>query len=366
MKISPNDYLLLQIGGSKPLLVRCTEADTKPFKAVKEIKTDDGSDRAGGALKHETVEFHHRDVLSNLGRAPKVGSVYGVKIEPLVRQLGVPGWENVKIYQHFDDEQLKTLAHELKVAAKRLRELRVGGLRHLVEVRQPHGKYAGYHKFRPKSDVDILCVKPDENMEAFQYVVFHEYAHGMWHRMLSPRMRLRWIQLYHEYITLQEILQDELVEILDAIITAGSISSFMKDCDDNSLLIAKDALRHINRVHGLNRHHLELALENGESIAEYWPSSLELSEKETCITDYARKSPEEMFAESMAFHFCGRMIPKKIMALVEKTLSNLIRGGSTALVPKSKSKELADYSPKERRSKDPHKKKGRSKYKALT
>jgi hypothetical protein len=211
------------------------------------------------------------------------------------------------------------------VAAKKLRQLGVGGLNHIVEIRQPSGKYAGFHKFQPKSATDTLCVKPESNLEGLHYLIFHEYAHGIWHRMLSPKTRMRWVQLYHEYIHLENVQSEDLQQLLEEIEAQGSISVFMRDCDDRSLVIVKDVLRHIQHVHGLNKKHLELLLDHEEDLECYWPSSMELSEKETCLTEYARKSPEELFAESLAFNFCGRLVPKKIQSYIDKTLSNLIR-----------------------------------------
>lgn len=323
MKVNQHDYVILRVG-IKTVLARCTHAEDKVYKAVLE-KAKDGSE----TNKPDQIEFEFSDVISNLGRSPKVGSVYGQKIEPLLKQFTAGNlWENVKLYQRMTEAEETALKHELVVASKHLRKMKLGGLKHVVEVRQPGGKYSGYHKYRPKDEVDILCIKPEVNLEGLQYLIYHEYSHGVWHRMLNARTRLKWIQLYHEYITLQEILEEELTEVLGEITSAGSIKDFLKDCDDQSLLIVKDALRHISHVHSLNKSHLELALQHGESIEAYWPTSLELSEKETCITDYARKSPEEFFAESMAFHLCGRKVPKKIEAYIDRTMSTLIRGNS--------------------------------------
>jgi hypothetical protein len=36
-----------------------------------------------------------------------------------------------------------------------------------------------------------------------------------------------------------------------------------------------------------------------------------------------RKSPEELFAESYAFHMLGRTLPKKVSHLIENTLAKL-------------------------------------------
>lgn len=327
MKINANDYLVLRIG-TKNQLIRCTKVTESGYSGVLEA--------ANVEDKAEYLKFEITDVIANLGRAPANGSVYGRKIEPMVKRLSAPGWEDVHVYQHLDDAQEETLVHELTVVAKKLRSLGVGGLRHVLEVRQPGGKYAGFHKFQPKSDTDILCIKPPSNLEGLHYLMFHEYAHGIWHRMLSPKTRMRWVQLYHEYIHLENVESADLSQLLEEIESQGSIGAFLRDCDDRSLVIVKDVLRHISHVHGLTKKHLDLLLEHEEDLSCYWPSSMELSEKETCLTEYARKSPEELFAESLAFNFCGRIVPKKIQSYIDKTLANLIR---TSIPSKTSNRE---------------------------
>lgn len=318
MLIQTHDYLVLNIG-NKPMLAKCTSAKEKEYKARLENKrTDDDKDAF--------VDFRLSDVMSNLGRRPKIGSVHGVKIEPLVSREPSPSkmWQDIRVYQFLDETQKAALLAEVASVTKKLRQYGLGILRCELEVRQKSGKYSGYYKYRPKADTDILCIKPEENLEGFQYVLAHESAHGVWSRMLQPKTRIAWIQMFHDYITLQEVLEEELTAILDGVTSATSIRDYLKDTPDDGPLI-KDILKHIQRVHGLNKSHLELALNNSESIEIYWPTAIELSSKETAISDYSMKSPEEFFAEAFAFHICGRKIPKKIQALLDSTLSTMKR-----------------------------------------
>jgi hypothetical protein len=234
-------------------------------------------------------------------------------------------WQEIRLYQFLDKKQIEALKLEIKDATMKLRKLGLGVLRCELEIRQPSGKYAGYYKFRPKAETDILCIKPEENLEGLLYIISHEAGHGMWSRMLTAKTRIKWIQLYHEYITMQEVLQEELQVILEGIVEATSIRDYLKDADEVSVNVVKDAMRHIQRVHGLSKHHLELALNNNEPIEAYWPTALELSSKETAITDYSMKSPEELFSESFAHFVCGRKIPRKIQSLLDTTLSRMKR-----------------------------------------
>jgi hypothetical protein len=218
-----------------------------------------------------------------------------------------------------------------------------------LEVRQPQGKYAGMYKHRPKGDTDILIIKPDLTMDGLEYLIHHEYAHGIWYRMMTPKMRLSWVRLYHKYITLQEIKEKELQDILADLEASGSVGGFLREAEENTKAQVKEVLKHILNVHGLNKSHLEMMLENDESISEYWPSSIEMSEKETCITEYARKSPEEFFAEAIAHKFTGRMLPKRVEELYEKTMSRLAKGVVTQT---DEAAEDSEEKPKKKKKKD--------------
>lgn len=325
-KLKQGAYVILNVG-NKSELAKCVFADGDVFKAVleKEKEKDEKSP--------PVVKFERSDVMAVLGQRPRVGSVYGIKIEPLVRRLeGMKFWGPIRIYNHFEDHQIKILKQELNDAYEQLKKLRVtGGFKFELEIRQPQGKYAGYYKHRPKAETDILCVKPELNFEGFQYIVYHEYAHGIWYRMFTAKMRFSWVKLYHKYITLQEVKDKELKSILGDIESAGSIRDFLSDADEESKIIVKKALKHINEVHGLTKMHLEMALDNGDSLSGYWPSFLELSETETTITDYAKKSPEEFFAEAVAHKFSGRKLPKPIEELYEKSMSRLVKGGGNVV-----------------------------------
>jgi hypothetical protein len=333
-KLVQGAYIILSVG-NKSELAKCTFADGDTFKAVLE------RDKEKDEKSPPVVKFERSDVMAVLGKRPKNGSVYGQKIEPLVRRLDVPYWGSVRLYNFFEDHQIKMLKDELKVAAEHLKKLRVTGMfKAEVEVRQPQGKYAGYYKYRPKAETDILCVKPENTFEGFSYIVFHEYAHGMWYRGMTAKMRFAWVKLYHEYVTLQEIEEKELEDILGEIESAESIRAFQAEADDESKLVLKKVLKHINEVHGLNVKHLEMALENGDSIKEYWPSFIEMSETEACITDYARKSPEEFFAEAIAHKFEGRKLPKKVESLYEITMARLVKGGGAEVKREKKEEEV--------------------------
>lgn len=315
MKLNQGDYLIISIG-DKPHLAKCVHTEDKSYKAILEKDKLSGGDLV-------PVDFKARDVLTNLGKSPKPGKVYGVSVEPLHKQITSKFWGEVRLYLSLNDEQQEALKHELSVAAKRFRELNLNVLKLEVEIRQRVGKRAGFYKLRPKSETDIFCVKPEPNMEGIQYVIAHEYGHGIWGRCLGNKMKFRWIEAYHNLVTLNEVSQKRLARILEDIQGAGSVADYLKDCEDKDTLVVKSCLKHIKNIHGLDKRHLETALRAGEKLDNYWPTFIELSEKEQLLTEYAKSDPEEFFAEAFALWFTGKKLPKSVESLRDLTMRKL-------------------------------------------
>lgn len=314
-----NDYAIVQVATSKRALVRCVSvADGgKKFKGVLQEKKSNGEDTP-------PVIFSKSEIVANLGRSPKVGSVYGVSIEPLRQTAAHPFFGDVHIYKDMDDVQRNKVRGAMSAVAKGLTKLRLPELSLTTEVRTPHGKMVGFYKYRPKADSDVLCFKPDDDVSNMDYVISHEYAHGLWFRCLTPKMQAAWVRLYHDAITLSDVKKDELAQLLDDVKTYGDLGGFMRENPDTVPTI-RAIFRHIKQVHSIDRKHFELALVVGDEVDLYWPSKIELSEKQVLLTEYARKSPEELFAEAFALRFSGKKLPKKVDDLLSKCLTRLVK-----------------------------------------
>ena len=318
MKVRKSEYAIIKAGG-KFLLIRCSSEDGNSYTGVlqgKKKKSDDAP---------EELKFSSRDVACCLGKAPAFGSAFGVKIEPLVKIEPHQYWGEVHTYVRLDEGQTAEVGSELKKFRAALKEKRVSGVKPILELRNPSGKMAGMYKYRPREEQDVMIIRVQEDLAEFQYVLAHEYGHGVWFRMMQRATRLKWIKLFHAYITMLEADESDLDHLLDEVQSQQSVSSAQKSLEEHDQILLKECLRNVHRIHGLSKMHLEMMLEAGDSIEEYWPQSIELSEKEIALTDYARKAPEELFAESFAFWFIGRKLPKRIQALMDTTLSRLIR-----------------------------------------
>jgi hypothetical protein len=217
-------------------------------------------------------------------------------------------------------DQLKSL---LKKAKVRFQQLGVLGLKLDLEIRNPSGKYAGYYKHFPKTDTDILALKPDDNFSDFMYYISHEWGHGLWSRRMIQSQRAKWITAYHDCIKLTKVKVDRLQAIREEIENAGNLSDYMRDADEDDLPVLKACLRHIAHAHSLDKECLNTLVIAGKGLKPYWPSSVDIADKQLILTEYAKKSPYEFFSEAFALYCVGKQLPKDVTRLVQRTLASL-------------------------------------------
>lgn len=313
MKIEIDDYLVLRMLDRRGQLARCADIKNSKYKGYIQESTPDG-------IVEQRVIFKESDVICNLGKVPRAGSVYGLKVEPLLRSVKSSFWGEVRFYQKLSSKFELNLKDSMNAAKAELKKLKMPKLDIDVEIRNPHGRYAGYYKYLPRAEKDVLCLKPTEHTtkQDYKYLWLHEYSHGIWFRHVPNK--ILWIKLYHHYMDLFAIKEKELKSILEDIKYLGSIREFQNDCDEHTKRVLKSILKHISTVHSLTPKHLEMLLNTKESVKEYWPSFIELSEKKLGVTEYGKKNVEEFFAEAFSHRFSGKKIPKDIDELLQKTM----------------------------------------------
>jgi hypothetical protein len=60
--------------------------------------------------------------------------------------------------------------------------------------------------------------------------------------------------------------------------------------------------------------------QNSKALSAIWPTSAAISHSDSLISEYAKTSVQELFAEAFAYHFTGKELPKTIKKLLEKTV----------------------------------------------
>lgn len=317
MKTMPKDYLILEVGG-KFRLARCTSIE--PFQATLELEDQDG--------RPVPVEFTARDIVANLGKSPKYGTAFGVQIEIMHKRFSHDWFGDIEVYRAYPEETILAFKKCLQKIAREIERRKLPQLPLKFEVRNPKGKYAGHYKHRPGKETDTLVVRlgeDDISIENMTYVVAHEYAHGIWFRHLSLNQRSKWISLYHDAMTVTQVEEKELKSLLDDLIAEQSITQFYKLVSEEDKVVLRAVFKHIKATHGLDKHHIQLLLSLEEDVSNVWPTYLEVGDTGLIVSDYAKKSPEECWAECFAFWFEGKKLPKRVSELLDSSLRKLIK-----------------------------------------
>ncbi len=320
MEIKKGDFVVIDQG--KNVLVKVIAIEGKEFRALNQAMK---RNTEGKYEKKLPTVFRKRDVVVNLGPSPRPGKVYGVKIEPLYRKEQSDD-ARFLFFVDYDDKLVARTVKAVSRAYADMKKARLNGIPAEIEVRNPEGKYSGWYHFLPRADHDVLCIKPNYEMMQpidLDYVIKHEYGHGVWFRRLPSRVMARWVAAYDKHMALSSADAKDLDEVLAEVISAGGVRDFLRGADEETTQILKACLRHIRSVHGIDSKHLDLLILDGNDLTSYWPTYVQYSERNVMVSEYARKSPEELFAEAFAFKFTGKSLPKHIDKLMTMSLAKL-------------------------------------------
>lgn len=336
MKIDKNDYLILRSGdSSKNLIVQAFAIDPKSGEYLGVI------DDKGRAQKEtqETLRFSMEDVVANLGPTPELGNAYKVKVEPFETSFHMKPWGDVFIFRKISEGELKVLRRGLQEVGEWIVKNKLDQFLPLeIHVRPSKGKYAGfYHSPRGADAVPIITLQP-KVMENMRYVLMHEYGHHIWFNMFPPSLKARWIQIYHDSINLSPVKDEKIASLLNDFRQTNErdLRAFRSELEDDEVALFDEIMGYIYNYHMLSQKHLQLLINEGYSLEPYWPSNaLELQDMRVLVSEYAQKSPEELWPEALAFCLSNLPVPETLKTEVQLAL-RIARGESVAL-PKLKS-----------------------------
>lgn len=320
MEHAVGDYVIVGSAKGAKHLVKLTKVGGDTVKGV--------LDNTLGTDSPETLSFDRLDILVNVGVRPRPGKVYGVTVEPYIKAIQSKRWGEIHSHVRMKPEKEK----EVLVAFSKVHQWleansllsAASSMRIELRPKQPTGdKYAGWYKFKSKG-TDILCIKP-QSQEPLLYILSHEYGHGLWYRSLSDKQKARWVGVYHEACEVERRAQEQLSKLRKDLQKIGNVSHFLKELEDDERLIFRAALSYISKVHHLNSKNLDALLAEQEhtTIQAIWPTKVEIGKPKALISDYGRKSVEELFAEAVAFSCSGKKLPKSITKLLEFTFKTI-------------------------------------------
>lgn len=331
-RLEKDDYVILK-ADKKNLLVKVRKVSSDANRAIVINKLSANKDTA------EYVDFQSTDVLANLGANPTYGTAYGLKIEPLI-QMSAVGPYSVYYYRYVTDKEKARIEKHLRnIYLYQKKNNYLFDKDCEITIRNNVGRMLGYYKHASKKDrVDELCLRPkDFNNKELPYLIHHEVAHGIWFTRLPTEWQSRWIKAYSRNVSLFSIKSEQIVQMREELAEYGKLSTLNKQLDDEGKETLKECLRYIKRAHSILPRHINMLLDSGDSLKDYWPKTpIDLQRKQVVVSEYAMTAPDEFFADAYAFYVTqDKKLPKSVNKLMQKTL-NAVKAGSTA-------KELEDH-----------------------
>jgi len=315
--VEKDHYVILWVQDKKKL-GQVVKKDTDYLQVVLEEGRPDPETR-------QELTIEPADVILNLGPEPVHGSVHGCKVEPWHQTVDSDFWGQIHFFRKLCKEDKAELKKGMHAAQKALKKHRLSAFLPLdVEVRPAQGKYSGRYKYRQKG-TDTLTLNPkDFHPASVPHLVTHESAHGVWFRMVPQHLKAKWVQLYHAYTELTASTPQEIATLREELERSNmTVGQFKKASGMTDML--KECLDYVKRKHGLTVQHVDILLDSDESVAKYWPKTIQLFDIDIPVTDYSKESPEEFFAESLAMYLLGTKLPSRIEKAIRQTLQKVDR-----------------------------------------
>lgn len=313
-----NDFVVVDTG-KKDLVKILQITDTTIFGVSESMRS----------LDHvEHKEIDKNTIIANLGTNPKFGKVYGNNIEIFKKTREVPEWGAVKFFRSLKKEERKTFEAGLKHCALVLRDLNIEPHPFETELRGASGKWSGAYHFRPKKkdgkSLDKIVLRPKYFDAEFIGMVFHEQGHGIWYRKTSDATKAKWIIQYQKAISLRKIelkrIKDLLEDFFKSQDTCKGYLKSIEDLEDRDIF--KQCLKYAAEKHLLEAEHLDLLVFSGKNISRYFTiEDIKMRDIELVLTEYARESVEEFFAEAFSLFASGKILPKNLQTLMDSTLT---------------------------------------------
>lgn len=309
--------------------VKLSDDQTVVFLVLKKLKTHIEGISANAIDDGDIppFEFTEDSVIANLGEHPQAGNVYGFYLEPFYNvehhDIG-----KVAYFVSEDDFKKKDFRKALDNCVDDIEKYRLNSvLPFQVDFRPAKGKMAGSYKAMRTGDDIITLRNVGIDSSDFDYTLMHELGHALYARLFVKSERATWIKEYHNCVSIYEYTSKDLKSLLKDLNsnTFMTVTEFKKTLDESNLILLKHILKYIRVQHSLSLQDLDqLCLDEAGNLNNIWPATiLEVSEIDTVLTDYAKKSVQEFWCEAFAHYMVGLDLPKNLKKLVKVTLAAL-------------------------------------------
>lgn len=319
MNVEKDSYIIVQQGNKKHL---CMAINPERNRAVID------STLIGDEVQY--VTYDDKTLLACLGKKPANGQAFGVTIAPYLRttdtEIG-----SLDIFRRMKKLEKRALLRAITKTHGVMIENQLDVFPFSqIQIRPKKGKYAGMYKFSRKGTEtrDALLLYPEtfEDTKWNEYMLFHEYGHAVWYKMMNKSLKSKWIKLYETRIELSKVDKKTLESLRTEYINSdGYVNQFKKDLEEEDKQIFGEVLKYFSKYHSLSATSLEiLCAEDSVKLAEMWPTTAQIkSNVREDPSAYAMTSPEEFFAECFAFHMGGKKMSLDITKAIKGTLKRV-------------------------------------------
>lgn len=310
IQVDKDDYIIVRYRGKSVL---CFVLNGKSCRAVleKTLHLDEP----------ENITYENENVQCNLGPNPQNGKIYGIDINPYRNTIETKTFGPIHIFRDVPKKELSELRKAMKSVYQKFEKEASTAFLPLwqIHILPKKGKYAGayYAKSKGSEVWDQIKLHPDTFSDPLynEYLIAHEFAHGLWYRCVPINIRAKWMNLYQKRRKLSSIGQKDLDGLYkDLMRYEGSIRDYSKEVsDDEEKLVIKEVMNYFKRYQSMSQDDVEMMINHDSSkLADMWPTRALLSETRPDISTYAMTKVEEFFAEAVAYHFTGRTLPKDV------------------------------------------------------
>lgn len=332
MQVEKGDFVLLMDPSlKKPVLAKCLAVKGDKYSGILSYEK-----RAIYGDSQYKLEFDMADVVANLGAKPMYGKAYKSDVEPYFQTLHHKLFKKpIAVMVDLDMGEKNHITRSFNKLARVAKEY--GFLKYIrnitVLVRPGLSKTAGIwslHKeegekitlFVPRTETAVSAVLP------WDYVLFHEIGHHFWNMYMTEEEKASWISLYRRALDVEEMNMSFVTRMRAELEEAGSIKALRKQLEGDQKVQFGEILKASMKAFSVRPDEIDAILASGENLSKYWiTTSIQRSDSNILITEYARKNSQELFAECVAHLLADMEMPKKLQKRTANTVRRLAKRG---------------------------------------
>lgn len=329
MRVEVGNYALIAgEEGKKAFLVLVTKIAGRKVHYELESKKPD-SIVTGDADFNKIMAVYSDDAVSDFYSQSHL-------IEPYFRSFKHEAGD-VHFFLKCDKKVKNKIEASITMCHKKLKKLKLDGFFPVdFHIKANKGKQLGVYKAVKDTEKqkDVITIRISEsylNETGIEYVLMHEFGHGVWFRVFTRRQRAQWIELFRDRCNSIDMNEKSLRKMRKAIESGRvSLQEFMKkvkedsdEGDSTKITLLKNTFKYIKDKYHVSIDELNNLIDDGKSLEKYWPSSgVPLPQFNIGPTEYSKTNAKEFFAECFAHYMCGQKddVPDYALKLLSKTL----------------------------------------------